>query len=204
MQNFRLTRHFFDDNPLSEFSTARITYFQMVTVSLPGFNEEIEGIVVPGMDTSRRAEYEVEKEQILKIDTAEDVIKYMRKIKEIQNRYLLVEKALALEENVMPLILKRLLNAGHDVFIENSAIILANADMKYVEQLFDIFNKIRSPYARSETSMVFGVKQRIDYTSLLLEQYKLIKQECPDKDYEQGPLMALYLIHLKYGNLEEK
>jgi len=197
MQDFRLPRHFLDENPLSELSTAQITYFQMVTVSVPGFNEEIAGMVVPRMEILRREEYELEKEQILKIDTVEDVIKYMRKIKELQNRNLLVEKALAMQEDIMPLILKRLLTSGHDVFIENAAIILASADMKYVEQLFDMFKEIRNPYARSETSMVFGVKRRADYTPLLLQQYRLIKQECPNKDYEQGPLMALHLIHGK-------
>lgn len=197
MQEFRLPRHFLDDNPLSEISTAQITYFQMVTVTMPEFNEKIAGMVVPRMETSRREEYEQEKNQILRSDTAEEIIKYMRKIKEPQNRNLIVEKALSMQEDVMPLILKRLLTSAHDVFIENAAIILANADMKYVEQLFNIFKKIRNPYARSETSMVFGVKRRADYTSLLLEQYLLIKQERPDEDYEQGPLLALHLIHGK-------
>lgn len=197
MQEFRLPRHFMEDNPLSELSTAQITYFQMVTVAMPGFNEKIAGIVVPGMENSRHEEYEQEKNQILRSDTPEDVIKHMRKIRDPQNRNLIVEKALSMQENVMPLILKRLLTSAYDVFIENAAIILANADMKYVEQLFNIFKEIRNPYARSETSVVFGVKRRVDYTSLLLEQYLLIKQECPDKDYEQGPLLALYLIHGK-------
>ncbi len=41
MQEFRLPRHFLDDNPLDELSTAQITYFQMVTVNAPGFYDEI-------------------------------------------------------------------------------------------------------------------------------------------------------------------
>ena len=63
-----------------------------------------------------------------------------------------------------------------------------------LEQLFNIFNEIRNPYARSETSIAFGVKRRVDYTSLLLEQFNLIKQECPDKDYEQGPMAIVSYI----------
>jgi hypothetical protein len=192
---FRLPKNFLKENPLKEISTAQITYIQMVTVTWPGFNEEIADIVAPKMEISKREAYELEKEQILKCDTAEDVIKYMRITKELQNRYLLVEKALVMQEDIMPLILKRLLTSAHDVFIENAAIILANADMKYVEQLFNIFKEIRNPYARSETSIVFGVNRRADYISLLWEQYTLIKQERPDKDYEQGPLWALHLIH---------
>ncbi len=198
MQEFKLPKHFLEDNPIKEISTARITQLQMVTVNLPGFNDEIAELVVPKMEISRREAYELEKEQILKCQTVEEVIKYMRKIKELQNRNLITDKAIDMQEEIMPLILNRLLTSGHDVFIENAAIILANADMKYVEQLFDIFNEIRSTYARSETSVVFGVKKRADYTSLLLEQYMKIKQERPDKDYEQGPLLALHLIHGKY------
>ena len=64
-----------------------------------------------------------------------------------------------------------------------------------MEMLYDMFKDIRSPYARSEASIVFGVQKRRDYTPLLLEQYKKIRLECPEKDYEQGPLLALYLIH---------
>ena len=99
MLEFKLPKHFWDDNPLIEISTAQITYFQMVTVVAPGFNEEIAAMVVPGMESSRREAYELEKEQILKIDTTEDVIKYMRKIKELQNRNLIVEKALAMRNH---------------------------------------------------------------------------------------------------------
>jgi hypothetical protein len=67
----------------------------------------------------------------------------MRKIKELQNRNLILEKALAMQVDVVPLILKRLLTSSHNVFIENAAIILANADMKYVKQLFDILKKYK-------------------------------------------------------------
>ena len=197
MMEIKLPKHFLEDNPMKEISPAQITYFQIVTVVAPGFNEEIAAMIVPGFESCRREAYELEKEQILKIDTAEDVIKYMRKIKELQNRNLIVEKALAMQVDVVPLILKRLLTSAHDVFIENAAIILANADMKYVEQLFNIFNEIQNTYARSETSLVFGVKKRLAYTSLLLEQHGLIKQERPDKNYEQGPLLALHLLHGK-------
>ena len=199
MQEDKLPRNFFKDNPVNEFSTAQLTYFQMVMLGLPELNDKISNMANTLMKTSRLEECEQEKNRILGSDTAEEVIKHMRTIKNPQNRKLIVEKALTLQEDIMPLILKRLQTSAHDVFIETSAMIFANGDMKYVEQLFNIFTEIRSPYARSATSIVFGVKKRTDYTSLLLKQYMLIKQEEPDKDYEQGPLLALHLIH---GELE--
>lgn len=197
--SFKLPKNFFDENPVKELSTAQLTYFQTVTISIPGFNDEIEKIVVPFMESDRLEEYEREREQILQINHAEDAIQYMRKTKEMQNRGILIEKILSMQDDVMPLILKRLVNSAHDVFIETATIALAYADMRYVEQLHDIFNDIRSSYARSEASLVFGVKKRKDFAPLLLEQYKKIKQECQEKDYEQGPLLALYLIYHEKG-----
>lgn len=197
MNENKLPKHFLDENPLRELSTAQLTYFQMNIELMSKLNEQVSGMVEDAMDQSRRGIYEIEKEGILKCDTAEEIVQYMRKMKEPQNRFLLIAKALESQEEIMPLILKRLLTSAHDVFIENAAILLANSDMKDVEQLYDIFKDIRSPYARSETSIVFGVKQRKDYTSLLLEQYELIRRECPGKNYEQGPLLALHLIHGK-------
>ena len=192
---YKLPKNFFDENPIKEVSAAYLTYFQIQTYDFPGFNDEIEQLVVSKMDKDRCEKYVDEKQHILEIDNADDAIMYMRKIKELQNRAILTEKVLSMQDEVMPLILKRLLTSGHDVFIESAVCALAYADMKYVEMLYDMFKDIRSPYARSEESIVFGVQKRRDYTPLLLEQYKKIRLECPEKDYEQGPLLALYLIH---------
>ena len=96
----------------------------------------------------------------------------------------------------MPLVLKRICKSGHDVFIENTAILIANANIKYTEELFDVFPDIRNTYARSELCIVFGVKKKAEYTQLLMEQFKKIKEERPDKDYEQGPLLALHFWYI--------
>ena len=37
--------------------------------------------------------------------------------------------------------------------------------------------------------------KKTEYTPLLMEQFQRIKEERPDKDYEQGPLFALYLLY---------
>lgn len=94
MQENRLPKHFLIDNPLTEMSKAQITYFQIEILSMPEVYEKMESIVAPMMEISRREEYQKEKEQIIKIDTADDYIKFMRNIKEVQNRKLLVEKVL--------------------------------------------------------------------------------------------------------------
>lgn len=197
MKNTQLPKYFFEDNPLMELSAALLTHFRIITLMMQEFNEQIDEIVVPEMDKPRYEQYIAEKEEIRNLDKAEDILSYMRKIKDPSNICLLLQKALAYQDDLIPLVLERLRKSGHDVFIENAAILIANADEKYTEQLYEIFPDIRNAYARSELCIVFGVKKKKEYTQLLMEQFKKIKEERLDADYEQGPLLALYLIYDK-------
>ena len=195
--NNSLPKHFFEDNPLKEFSTAFLTHFRMITITMSDLEEQINKMVIPGMEKTRYEQYQTEKERIMNLNKAEDIVSYMRKIKDPTNSSLLIQKALEHQDDVVPLVLKKICTSGHDVFIENAAILIGNADAKYTEQLYAIFSDIRNTYARSELCIVFGVKKKVEYVSLLMEQFKQIKVERPDKDYEQGPLLALYLIYGK-------
>lgn len=197
MSIIRLPKHFFEENPLSDISTALLTHFRMLTITMPVLNEQINEMVIPNMEKSRYDQCMAEKECIMNLKNAEDIVSYMRKVKEPLNCSLLIQKAIAYQDDVIPLVLKRICKSGHDVFIENTAILIANADTKYTEELYAVFPDIRNTYARSELCIVFGVKKKAEYTQLLMEQFKKIKEERPDKDYEQGPLLALHLIYEK-------
>lgn len=133
----------------------------------------------------------------MNLSKAEDIVLYMRKIKDPSNSNILLEKALDFQDDIMPLVLKRICTSGHAVFVENTAILLANADEKYTDLLYNLFPEIRNPYARSELCIVFGIKQKAEYTDLLMKHFKQIKEERPDNDYKQGPLLALNLIYGK-------
>ncbi len=197
MSNIRLPKHFFEDNPLNDISTALLTHIKMLTITMSEVDEQINKVVVPGMEKSRYDQYMAEKECIMNLKNAEDIVSFMRKIKDPSNSSFLIQKAIAYQDDVIPLVLKRICKSGHDVFIENASILIANADNKYTEELYDVFPDIRNTYARSELCIVFGVKKKAEYTQLLMEQFKSIKEERPDKDYEQGPLLALHLIYGK-------
>lgn len=198
MSNISLPKHFLEENPLSEFSTALLTHFRMLTITMSELNEQVDELVISEMEESRYAQYMAEKACIENLKKAEDIVSYMRKIKDSLNISLLIQKAIAYQDEVMPLVLKKICKSGYDVFIENTAILIANADIKYTEELYAVFPDIRNTYARSELCIVFGVKKKAEYTQLLLEQFEKIKEERPDSDYEQGPLLALHLI---YGKL---
>lgn len=195
MEKNQLPRHFFEENQLQELSAAMLTHFRMITLAVPEVNEKVTEFAAPFMEQSRLEQYQNEKDAITNLVEAEEIVAYMRKIKETTNSSLLIEKALEFQDTVIPLVLKRICKSGHDIFIENAALLLANAEDKYTEDLYDIFSDIRNPYARSELCIVFGVKKKKEYTDLILQQYVQIKKERPDCDYEQGPLLALHLIY---------
>lgn len=195
MEKNQLPRHFFEKNQLQELSAAMLTHFRMITLAVPEVNEKVTEFAAPFMEQSRLEQYQNEKDAITNLVEAEEIVAYMRKIKETSNSSLLIEKALEFQDTVIPLVLKRICKSGHDIFIENAALLLANAEDKYTEDLYDIFSDIRNPYARSELCIVFGVKKKKEYTDLILQQYVQIKKERPDQDYEQGPLLALHLIY---------
>lgn len=195
MEKNQLPRHFFEKNQLQELSAAMLTHFRMITLAVPELNEKVAEVAAPFMEQSRVEQYQNEKDAITNLVEAEEIVAYMRKIKETSNSSLLIEKALEFQDTVIPLVLKRICKSGHDIFIENAALLLANAEDKYTEDLYDIFSDIRNPYARSELCIVFGVKKKKEYTDLILEQYVQIKKERPDQNYEQGPLLALHLIY---------
>lgn len=197
MGEIQLPKHFFEEHPLNDISTALMTHFRMLTITMSELNEQINEMVVPRMEKSRYDQYMTEKECIENLRNAEDIVSYMRKVKDSNNISLLIQKAIAYQDDVMPLVLKRICKSGHDVFIENAAILIANTDIKYTEELYAVFPDIRNAYARSELCIVFGVKKKVEYTQLLMEQFRKIKEERPDEDYEQGPLLALHLIYEK-------
>lgn len=154
----------------------------------------IEEYAQPNLDAGRLRSIELEREKIAESKDGEQVIGCMRKTMEIANRPVILEKALSMQTEVMPLILKRFMTSGHDVFIENAAIVFAYSEMKYVEQLYDVFEKIRNPYARSISCVVFGFRERKDYLPLIYKQFLLFRKEFADESYEQGPLLALNLF----------
>lgn len=94
MNNIQLPKHFFEDNPLIEFSTALLTHFRMITITMSELNEQINKEVVPVMEKSRYEQYLAEKESIINLNKAEDIVSYMRKIKDPSNSSLLIQKAI--------------------------------------------------------------------------------------------------------------
>lgn len=176
-------------------STAIIAHYSMTE----GFVDKVEDLIneraAHGMLQERLEKIEQEKSSIAQIDNAEQLIKLMRSDYDIVNRTAICRKALEMQEAVMPLLLRRFQTSLQDTFIECGIHILACADMHYLEQLKAMYQDIRNPYAQSMACLLFGMQEFQDMIPLLLKEYQRMQRDYPKENYDQGPLLALYILH---------
>ena len=86
-------------------------------------------------------------EIVEKTDAPESLVNLCRKVSYYKAKDALVEKILANQENTMPLLIARYLRSSHDKFIEQATLALGYCEEKYVDEVVDRYEEIRSDYA---------------------------------------------------------
>lgn len=190
-----LPKNFFRDNPLDEMSAPLLAHFSITT----GFNEKLQEamweILEGDLDPKRKAVIKEEQEKISRLETGEEVVKFIRSGYDVVNRELLCKKVLTMQAEVMPPLLRRFKTSFQDSVTETAVYILGHADQEYVDQLIEMYSEIRSPYAQSMACVSLGVQEREDVLPLMLREYERFKREYPDESYCQGPLLAIYILY---------
>lgn len=192
-----LPKNFFQENPLKPLSSALLVHTTM--------NAEIDEALTQlayehgysRIEPSRMTKIDEERETISRIGSAEALVKFMRGEFDIFNRRLVCHKAAQLLDDVAPLILRRYYTSVQDEFIETAIQILACGDIQYAEQLKENYANIRDAYAQSVACILFGERGFQEQTPLLLAEYRRFQREYPEEKFEQGPLLALYLLNGK-------
>ena len=189
-----LPKNFFKENPLDQLSAPQIAYFAMTV----GFDEKIQNMLQDVLDealeSGRKAQIKAEAAAISRLETGDETVKFMRSGYDIANREILCKKALTMQAEVMPPMLRRLRTSFQEKFVETAVYTLAHAEQVYIDQLIRIYPEIRSPYAQSMVCLVLGVQEREDTIELLLREYKRLKKDYPGESYCQGPLLAIYVL----------
>ncbi len=191
-----LPKGFLRKHPLAQYSAASFADLGIRIIHADELNEEIDKIVSPTIEASRRAAVLQEKKQIDALNTPEAVVAQMRKDTDVLNQNPLCKKALSMQDEVLPLILKRYKSTFQVYFVETSVRILGNADRKYTAELLDMYKEIRNPYAQSMACLLFGEHELEEAVPLLLSEFERLKKQYPDESYDQEPLLAL---HIMYG-----
>lgn len=191
----KLPKSFFKKNPLDKMSTAIIADFSLTVEFNDRLQEEMEKILDERISDERHIKIAKDREEVEKLDSGEAVITYMRKDHDNVADPMFCKKALTMEAEVAPLILKRYKTTGQDRFVELAFRILAKADKKYAQQLFEEYREIRDPYAQAMACLLFGEHEMEDAVPLLLKEYERFKKEYPDESLNQAPLLALHILY---------
>ena len=191
----KLPKSFFKKNPLEQMSTAIIADFSLTVEFNDRLHAEMEKILDEHISDERHIKIAKDKEEVEHLDNGEAVITYMRKDHDNVADPMFCKKALTMEAEVAPLILKRYKTTGQDRFVELAFRILAKADIKYARQLFEEYREIRDPYAQAMACLLFGEHEMEDAVPLLLKEYERFKKEYPDESLNQAPLLALHILY---------
>lgn len=185
---------FFEQNKLEESSSAMILYLNLIMMRSHEFKHLLDEATFPFLDEERILEIEKDKASIMQITCPKELIRCMRKSTIVINRENILEKVSSMEEQIIPLVLKQIKNNRQDEFVEIATLALAISDAKYVEDLTKNIEEIKYPIARSMVCLVLGIKREVQFSELLLKQFYKLQKEYPEQGYENGPLLALYLI----------
>lgn len=197
-ETIKIPSRFWRQNPLQEMSTAQIAYFSMQLFPADEIEKELYELTTDRIAPERQAVIDAERTEIRALDNGAAVVKFMRRDYDIVNRNELCKKALEMQEDVMPLILRRFRTSAQTGFIESAALTLAHCDAAYVHQLREIYPDIRDPYAVEMASIALAFQGEEEAVPLLLQEYERLQQEYPDEEYSQGPLLALYCLYDRY------
>lgn len=195
MDQKRLPKDFFKNNPLDKISSAMIADFSLRTQFDERLHAEMEKIVGKHISDERHDRIRKDREEVEQLASGEAVVSYMRKHHDNLVDPMFCKKALTMEAEVAPLIVKRYQTTGQDRFVELAFRILAKADQKYTEQLFVQYREIRNPYAQAMACLLFGEQRMENAVPLLLREYERFKRDFPKESFNQAPLLALYILY---------
>ena len=195
MSEYVIHKSFFKQNPLDKVSAAIVEDFSLTTTFIDELNAEMEKAISGQITDERKERILADKTAAEQLASGEDVVTYMRKNHDNLADPVFCKRALMLEAEAAPLILKRYKTSAQDRFIELAFRVLAKADKKYAQQLFREYKEIRNPYAQSMACLLFGEHEMEEAVPLLMQEYKRFKQSFPEESFNQGPLLALYILY---------
>ena len=194
--DLRPDKAFFKAHPLEKLSAAMFQDASLVMDFSEELYQKTTDTVVNGLlDNSRREQLSADLSLIADLDSGEAVVRYMRQKHDPFANYDLYQKALSMEEEICPLIVRRYMTTAQEHFIDSAFRILAKADVKYAEGLLENYREIRNPYAQATACLLFGEHKMENAIPLLLKEYARFSAVYPDESYDQSPLLALYLIY---------
>ena len=190
-----IPEQFFKDNPLPKTTAAALIIFQMDILFNKELNTEIEKATDQIMPESRQEEIRADAELTAATKTPEEIINRMRKW-DTPNREAVCAKALEIEDEIMPEVIRRLKRSAYDNYIETAVIALSRTKESYIDQILEEFDEIRNPYAMSACCVLMAYRNRFDALPVIMKTYESLRKrpEQEDRKCSEGALYAIYSL----------
>lgn len=184
-----LDKKYFEKHPLKEFSVAR---FEYSLYEMPEVEKLANKAFKPDSNDLR------DEAMIEAADTPDELLKCMRKGLLGSNRRKLREKVLAHEAEMKPLIKKRAITNLQDFFIENTLYFFLHCEENCCDWIMEQYDNMHSEYLKSQLCLVLGFRGDSSAVPFLMKEVERYERWYPDKDYDQGPLLALYELRDRF------
>lgn len=192
-----LTKKFFRDNPYRENSAQRFVYSVLLYKGIEHAANEVL-MEYGGLDDDRLETIAREKNMILAEQDPGTIFQLLRKNLDGANRSVLIDRALEFEDEILPMVVEKLVRSDHDTFIDNTIRLLAWSEKDYSPLLLERYDEFRSPYVRSLLCLILGFRGKEDIIPWMLERFFEMKKYYPDETYDQGPLIALHELNARF------
>lgn len=186
----KLSKDFFDKNPLDELSAARLLYSNLA-------NPKIEWLVSKaGRLLTKRGKEEAKR--IRKETNPEKLLKMMEQGPDAINHRLLKKKVLKYSKFTVPKIIEKLKGNQNDTFVELAVSIIYESKADCSSQLLEILPSIKHPYTLSQVCMLLGLIGKREAIRPIWNYHHFFKERYPKEGYDQGPLLALYELRFRF------
>jgi hypothetical protein len=115
------------------------------------------------------------------------------------NHRTLKDRILQFSGVALPRIIERLRNNQNDAFAELAVEVIYESNVDCSFQLLEILDSVGDPYTASLVCLLLGLIGPKDAIQPIWNYYHYFKNEYAHKTYEQGPLLALYELKLRFG-----
>ena len=189
-----LNQRYFKNHPLKEFSAAR---FEYSLYTMDGIGELVNDVLKDKLEPNLEG-----LKDAAAIDSTvkpEELLKYMRKGISGNNRQKLRKKILEYEVEMKPLVQERAITNLQDIYIENTLYFFLHCKENCCDWIIHQYKNIRSEYLKSMLCLVLGFHGDVSLIPFLMNEVERFERYYPNKDYEQGPILALYELKERFG-----
>ena len=192
-----LTKKFFNDNASIENSPQRFVYSMLLYEGIEDVTNEFL-IKKAGLSAKHLEQITKEKELIQSEQNPDEIFQLLRKKIDRVNQVVLIKKVLEFEELLLPMVTEKLMRSSHDIFIDNSVLLLARSKTDYSLLLKEKYAEIRSPYVQSLICLILGFRGEEGTIPWMLDRFFEMKKLYPGESYDQGPLHALHELNCRF------